>query len=163
MMAWIDRVWRQSRNSATHLFNIASKVDDRHCGGVMMKTRLLLTGSLVACLVTVSVPAFAHHAWHGYDMANLTTVKGSVTQFDWSNPHVWISLEAKDDKANIEKWSAGGPSPSRMANTGWDKDTLKPGDQITAIGHRISDGTNNLRLVKVVLSDGRELICYGGR
>ena len=91
----------------------------------MMKTRLLLTGSLVACLVTVSVPAFAHHAWHGYDMANLTTVKGSVTQFDWSNPHVWISLEAKDDKANIEKWSAGGPSPSRMANTGWDKDTLK--------------------------------------
>jgi hypothetical protein len=50
-----------------------------------------------------------------------------------------------------------------MANTGWDKDTLKPGDQITVIGHRISDGTNNLRLVKVALSDGRELICYGGR
>jgi hypothetical protein len=50
-----------------------------------------------------------------------------------------------------------------MAGTGWDKETLKPGDQITAIGHRISDGTNNLRLVKVVLSDGRELICYGGR
>jgi hypothetical protein len=50
-----------------------------------------------------------------------------------------------------------------MANTGWDKDTLKPGDQITVIGHRINDGTNYLRLVKVGLSDGRELICYGGR
>jgi hypothetical protein len=96
-------------------------------------------------------------------MANTTTVKGTVTQFDWSNPHVWISFEARDDKGNIEKWAAGGPSPSRMAGTGWDKSTLKPGDQITAVGHRISDGSNSLRLEKVVLPDGRELICYGGR
>ena len=128
-----------------------------------MKTRLLRIGSLVVCLLGVSGPAFAHHAWHGYDMANMTTVKGTVTQFDWGNPHVWISLEVKDDKGSIEKWNAGGPSPSRMAGTGWDKGTLKPGDQITAIGHRIGDGTYSLRLVKVVLSDGRELICYGGR
>jgi hypothetical protein len=128
-----------------------------------MRIRLFALVSLFAGLLAISGPALAHHAWHGYDMANLTTVKGTVTQFDWANPHVWIYLEVKDEKADVEKWNAGGPSPSRMANTGWDKDTLKPGDQITAIGHRISDGTNNLRLVKVVLSDGRELICYGGR
>jgi hypothetical protein len=128
-----------------------------------MRIRLLALGSLVAGLLAVSGPAFAHHAWHGYDMENLTTLKGTVTQFDWSNPHVWISLDVSDDKANIEKWNAGGPSPSRMANTGWDKDTLKPGDQITAVGHRIKDGTYSLRLVKVVLPDGRELVCYGGR
>jgi hypothetical protein len=114
-------------------------------------------------LLAISGPAFAHHVWTGYDMVNLTTVKGTVTKFDWGNPHVWMNLEVKDDKGNIEKWAAGGPSPSRMANTGWDKDTLKPGDQITAIGHRISDGTNSLRLEKVVLSSGRELICYGAR
>ena len=128
-----------------------------------MRIRLFALVSLFAGLLAISRPALAHHAWHGYDMANLTTVKGTVTQFDWANPHVWIYLEVKDEKADVEKWNAGGPSPSRMANTGWDKDTLKPGDLITAIGHRISDGTNNLRLVKVVLPDGRELICYGGR
>ena len=128
-----------------------------------MNARLLLIGSLVTCLLTVARPAFAHHAWHGYDMENITSMKGTVTQFDWSNPHVWISLETMDDKGVIEKWSAGGPSPSRMANTGWDKETLKTGDQIPAVGHRIKDGTHNLRLVKVGLSDGRELICYGGR
>ena len=128
-----------------------------------MRTRLLAIGSLVVGLLAVSGPAFAHHAWHGYDMDNLITLKGTVTQFDWGNPHVWISLDVKDDKSNIEKWNAGGPSPSRMANTGWDKDSLKPGDQITVVGHRIKDGTYNLRLVKVVLPDGRELICYGGR
>jgi hypothetical protein len=128
-----------------------------------MKTRTLLIGSLFACFLAVSGPAFAHHAWHGYDMENLSSVKGTVTKFDWGNPHVWISFELTDDKGNVEKWCAGGPSPSRMAGTGWDKDTLKPGDQITAVGHRISDGTYSLRLVKVILSDGRELICYGGR
>jgi Family of unknown function (DUF6152) len=148
---------------ATHLFKAASKVHDMRRGGAVMKTRLLWIGSLAVFLMTVSLPAFAHHAWHGYDMANLTTVKGTVTQFDWGNPHVWINLEVTGDKGNIEKWAAGGPSPSRMAGTGWDKETLKPGDQITAVGHRIADGTYSLRLVKVVLADGRELICYGGR
>jgi Family of unknown function (DUF6152) len=128
-----------------------------------MKTRLLWIGCLAACLLAASAPAFAHHAWHGYDMANVTTVKGTVTQFDWGNPHVWINLEVAGDKGSIEKWAAGGPSPSRMAGTGWDKETLKPGDQITAVGHRIMDGTYSLRLVKVVLADGRELQCYGGR
>jgi uncharacterized protein DUF6152 len=128
-----------------------------------MQTRLLWIASLVVCLLTVSGPASAHHAWHGYDMNTVTSVRGTVTQFDWSNPHVWISFAVTDDKGITEKWSAGGPSPSRMANTGWDKNTIKPGDQITAVGHRISDGTYSLRLVKVVLSDGRELICYGGR
>ena len=128
-----------------------------------MRIKSLALSSLVAGLLAISSPAFAHHAWHGYDMSNLTTVQGTVTQFDWANPHVWITLEVKDDKSNVEKWNAGGPSPSRMANTGWDKETLKPGDQITAVGHRISDGTYYLRLVKVVKPDGRELICYGGR
>ncbi len=128
-----------------------------------MRPRRLWIAFLTAFILAVSGPAFAHHAWHGYDMENLTTVKGTVTQFDWANPHVWISLEMADEKGVVEKWNAGGPSPSRMAGTGWDKDTLKPGNQITAVGHRISDGTYYLRLVKVVLADGRELICYGGR
>jgi hypothetical protein len=128
-----------------------------------MNTRRLYIATLIVSLLAGSGPAFAHHAWHGYDMQTITTVKGTVTQFDWSNPHVWIGFEARDDKSNIEKWSAGGPSPSRMAGTGWDKGTLKPGDQITAVGHRISDGTYSLRLEKVVLSNGRELVCYGGR
>jgi hypothetical protein len=162
MLIRFDQVWRQSRNSATHLFKIASKVNDEHRRVLIMKTRLLEIGFLFASLLTVSVPAFAHHAWHGYDMANLTTVRGTVTRFDWGNPHVWMYFDATDDKGNVEKWAAGGPSPSRMAGTGWDKETLKPGDQITAVGHKITDGTNTMRLVKVVLSNGRELICYGG-
>ena len=126
-----------------------------------MRTRLLAVAAFAVCLLAVAAPAFAHHAWSGYDMKNMTTLKGTVTGFDFGNPHVWMNLDVKNDKGDIEKWSAGGPSPSRMANAGWTKDTLQPGDQITVVGNRISDGTYKLRLSKVVLASGRELMCYG--
>ncbi len=141
----------------------ASKIYKLYLGGVAVRTKLLALGGLIAGLLAVAGPVFAHHAWHGYDSRDLTTVKGTVTLFDWGNPHVWISFDVKNDKGDVEKWSAGGPSPNRMANTGWDKETLKPGDQITAIGNRNNDGSYQMRLAKVVLQDGRELLCYGKR
>ena len=117
----------------------------------------------VAALATLAIalPVFAHHAWHGYDMREMSTVNGTVTEFDWENPHVWMSFDVPDGKGGVQKWRAGGPSPSRMAGNGWDKDTLKPGDHITAVGNRISDGTYFLRLSKVVLANGKQLLCYG--
>jgi len=68
-----------------------------------------------------------------------------------------------DVQANgkIEKWNVGGPSTTRMAGNGWDKDTLKKGDVITAIGYRFSDGQNILRLQKVVMANGKEMFLYG--
>jgi hypothetical protein len=91
------------------------------------------------------------------------TLKGTVTGFDWSNPHVQILLDAKDDNGEVEKWTAGGPSTARMAGSGWNKNTLKPGDVITAVGHRATDGSNLLRVQKVVLSNGQELTGYGNQ
>ena len=128
-----------------------------------MKTsrKLLPLAILATAVFGICAPSFAHHAWRGYDMNNTISVKGTITNFDWSNPHVWMDLDVKDEKGNTVKWSAGGPSPSRMANNGWDKMTLKPGDQITAVGNRINDGTFKIRLQKVVLSNGKELACYG--
>ena len=129
-----------------------------------MKKRALLVGFLFSCLLlTAAGPAFAHHSWSGYDSSNLTTVKGIVTQFEWGNPHIWINFEVHNDNGAIENWTAGGPSPNRLSNTGWDKSTLKPGDQITFVGYRIKDGTYSMKLQKIVLPDGRELSCYRGR
>lgn len=128
-----------------------------------MRGKRFALALILAGLLAAAGPAFAHHSWSGLDHANLTTVKGTVTSFDWGNPHVWIYLDVKDDKGNVQKWSAGGPSPSRMANTGWDKETLKPGDTIEITGNRNLDGTYVMRLTKVTLADGRELICYGRR
>jgi len=128
-----------------------------------MKIKFAALSGLIAALLLACGPVFAHHAWGNYDMSNTTTVKGTVVSFDFGNPHVWIGFEAKDEKGNLERWDAGGPSPNRMEGTGWSQSTLKPGDQITAVGNRIKDGSRKLRLAKVILSDGKELLCYGTR
>ena len=88
-------------------------------------------------------------------------MNGTVTGYNWSNPHVMIGLDVKEDNGRIENWNVGAPSLTRMAGNGWDSNTLKAGDVITAIGYRFSDGSNVLRLQKVVMSDGKELFLYG--
>jgi hypothetical protein len=129
-----------------------------------MKMRRFLSGAIFFLLLfTCSHPASAHHSWSGYDMSHTTAVKGTVTQFQWGNPHMWINFEVQDDKGAVQNWSAGGPSPNRLSNSGWSNATLKPGDQITFVGYRIKDGTYSMKLDKIILPDGRELSCSRGR
>ena len=88
-------------------------------------------------------------------------MKGTVTGYNWTNPHVMMGLEVRDASGKIQKWNVGGPSTTRMAGNGWDRNTLKMGDVITAIGYRFSDGQNILRLQKVVMANGKEMFLYG--
>jgi hypothetical protein len=74
-----------------------------------------------------------------------------------------IDLDVKEDNGKVEKWDVGGPSTARMAGNGWDRNTLKAGDVIAAIGYRFADGSNILRLQKIVMSNGKELLLYGGQ
>lgn len=119
---------------------------------------------LVLCLAIsltalfVSAPVLAHHGETNYDTDTLVTVKATVTNFQFINPHVQISLDAKNDKGEVEKWICEARSPAMLVRNGdWDKNTLKPGDVITAIGFRSKNGANVLRLKKIVLADGKEL------
>jgi hypothetical protein len=128
--------------------------------GVIARLQILALG-FVGILAAAS-PLFAHHAWP-VDTSREVTVKGTVTGYNWSNPHVMIGLDVADASGNVEKWNVGGPSLNRMIGNGWDKNTLKTGDVITAIGHRFIDGSNILRLQKVVMANGKEFFLYGGR
>jgi len=106
----------------------------------------------------VSAPIAAHHGETNYDTDKLVSVKATVTSFLFINPHVQIFLDAKSDKGEIEKWTCEARSPAMLVRNGdWDKNTLKPGDVITAIGFRAKNGTPILRLKKIVLADGKEL------
>ena len=125
-----------------------------------MKTPAII--ALAAAAVLGAVPSFAHHAWP-VDRSKEVTVKGTVTSFNWANPHVMIDLEVKNDNGKVEKWSVGGPSTDRMANNGWDKSTLKPGDVITGFGYRYTDGQNVVQLQKIVMANGKEMFLYGRR
>jgi hypothetical protein len=122
-----------------------------------MKKRRFALFAALAALFAVSGPLLAHHGAMAYDVTKLTTVKGTVTDFKFINPHVMISVDAKDDKGKIETWLAEANSPNVLSRHGWNRDMIKPGDQITVIGNRAKNGSNTLRLQKVVLSDGQEL------
>jgi hypothetical protein len=116
--------------------------------------------TLVVGLLCVPAVLSAHHTWP-VNSSKLVTVKGTVTEISWANPHPMISLDVRGDDGAIEKWSVGGPALNRMEANGWTKTTLKLGDVITGIGYQFADGSKVLRLEKVVLADGRELFVYG--
>jgi hypothetical protein len=90
-------------------------------------------------------------------MTHTTTVKGTVTGYEWTNPHAYIYLDVTDDKGNIEKWTTELPALGILTRDGWRRDTLKPGDQITAVGNRAKDGRMFVRLEKIVFANGQEL------
>jgi Family of unknown function (DUF6152) len=122
----------------------------------MKKFALLF--AIISSFLFASSPILAHHGETNYDTEKLVTVKATVTKFEFINPHTQITLEAKNDKGEAETWVCEARSPAMLVrNGGWDKTTLKPGDVITAIGFRAKNGTNILRLKKIVLSNGKEL------
>ena len=125
----------------------------------MAKT-LFVPTIVILALVSTVVPVSAHHSWP-VDMSKLVTVKGTVTEFMWENPHPMITLEVRAKDGGTEKWLVGGPAINRMEANGWTKATVKPGDMITGIGYQFADGQKIVRLEKAILADGKELRVYG--
>lgn len=115
---------------------------------------------VILALVSGAVPLSAHHSWP-VSNAQLVTVKGTVMEFAWENPHPMITLEVRSDEGTSEKWLVGGPAIKRMESNGWTRTTVKPGDTITGIGYQFANGQKIVRLERVVLADGRELRVYG--
>ena len=124
-----------------------------------MKIKLLIL-ALGFAIVAAAAPLLAHHSWP-VDTGREVTVKGTVTGYNWTNPHVMIGLNVETANGKMEKWDVGGPSTTRMSGNGWNSSTLKPGDVITAMGYRFADGQNILRLQKIVMSNGKEMFLYG--
>ena len=106
------------------------------------------------------MPLSAHHSWP-ISRDKLVTVKGTVTEFKWANPHPMMTLEVQTNDGRTETWQIGGPAINRMEANGWTRTTVKPGDTITGIGYQFADGEKILRLERVVLADGKQLYLYG--
>jgi DNA/RNA endonuclease YhcR with UshA esterase domain len=120
--------------------------------------KLALFLATIFCVVFISAPLLAHHGEANYDTEKTVSVKGTVEQFEFVNPHVQITLDVKNDKGEIEKWIGEARSPAMLSRYGgWDKNTIKVGEVITFYGHRTRNGTPFMRLQKIVLPDGKEL------
>ena len=121
---------------------------------------MLFRSAVVAGLLILQGALWAHHAWP-VSMDKLVTVKGTVVEFNWSNPHPMIALDVPVAGGRTERWSVGGPALNRMQANGWSSSTLKAGDVITGIGYQFSDGQKVIRLERVILANGTEMKVYG--
>jgi Family of unknown function (DUF6152) len=121
---------------------------------------LCIPAFIVLALISAVTPLAAHHSWP-VSFDHLVTVKGTVTEFVWANPHPMMTLEVQTGDGRTEKWQAGGPAINRLESNGWTKTTVKVGDTITGIGYQYSDGQKIVRLERVVLANGKQLLLYG--
>jgi Family of unknown function (DUF6152) len=95
----------------------------------MIKTLRAITFA-IAGLITVSIPVLAHHGGAAYETDKSVIVKGTVTEYIWSNPHVFVKVDVKDDKGGMVHWIVEAQNPVSMMQIGWSKNTFKPGDEV---------------------------------
>jgi Family of unknown function (DUF6152) len=126
-----------------------------------MKTWVLAALAMAIPLTLLTAPLSAHHGSSVYD-TKLTTYKGTVTDFQFMNPHseVWFDVAGSDGK--VEKWTGEAPSLTTMSRLGWTKTIFKPGDQVTFTGNVAKSGAKIMRLRKVVFPNGKEMMIDRG-
>jgi len=95
---------------------------------------------LAAGLLIIGGTAFAHHGVAGYDNSKTVTLDGTVTKYNWINPHVFVYVDAKDEKGKVENWIIELAAPLMMQRFGWTKDSIKVGDHLVADVHPAKSG-----------------------
>jgi hypothetical protein len=112
----------------------------------------------VAGLLLVSVPLLAHHGAAALDTGKEITLKGSVTDWIWSNPHCFLKFDAKDDTGTVRNWAVETQNPTTMTQRGWSRTSFKFGDDVTVIIEPVKNGQPIGRILSVILPNGQKLI-----
>lgn len=105
----------------------------------------------------VAMPAFAHHSFSMFDREKSVTLSGTVKEYEWTNPHVWIHLLVPDEKGTPREWGFEMQAIAQDTAGGWRSDSVKPGDKVSIEFHPLKDGTRGGQLVSATLADGRHL------
>ena len=112
---------------------------------------LLLAGAMI---VLHHHPVGAHHSFAMFDSVNKTTITGTVTRFEWTNPHVLIEMDVPGQAGAITHWSVELGSPSILQRSGWKFSDIKAGQKVTAIINPLRDGRPGGMLYRLTLADG---------
>ncbi|MGO9590038.1 MAG: DUF6152 family protein [Candidatus Acidiferrales bacterium] len=100
----------------------------------------IVTAVAMAAMLAAG-PALAHHSFAMFDQAKKVTLQGTVKDFRWNNPHVFIQVLVKNDAGGEEEWSIEMTSPEHLARVGWRPGTLKAGDKVILVIHPMRDGS----------------------
>ena len=122
-----------------------------------MRNKLTTLFLVAVGFLAVSVPVFAHHGNAAFDTGSNVTVKGTVTEWYWANPHCFLKFDVPDDKGSVVHWVAETNNPADMINRGWTKQSLKPGEEVTVTMQVVKGGHPIGRVQQIVLTNGRIL------
>jgi len=122
-----------------------------------MKGKVIALGVLL-----LAVPLLAHHGGTSlYDTSKEITADATVTEFQWTNPHVQIGLDAKDNNGKVKHWLLEASSPPVLVNRGWNRKSVQVGDMIKVTFNPAKSGSSVGRLLKLVRADGKEFGSVG--
>jgi hypothetical protein len=125
--------------------------------GCTMKRKIIFSLLIAVTSLAASYPTLAHHGTAAYDTSKTVTVKATMTDFRFINPHVQLFFDVRNDKGDVDKWQAELTAPNKLTRAGWDKHTLKPGDPITATGYVSKNDPHTMWINKLIGPDGEAL------
>jgi len=121
--------------------------------------------AVILCSAAVSTlfagPMFAHHGGAAYE-SSPSTMKGTVVEFEFVNPHCQLFVNVPDENGSLVKWDGEFTNPGTLHRRGWTKEMFKPGDQITLIGNKAKSGAKVMRVLKLEMADGKVITALGG-
>jgi hypothetical protein len=109
-------------------------------------------------VLLVSVPLLAHHGAAALDTGKEITLKGTVTEWIWSNPHCFLQFDAKDDSGTVRNWAVETQNPTAMTQRGFSRTLFKAGDEVTVVIEPVKNGQPIGRLLTVLLANGQKLV-----
>jgi Family of unknown function (DUF6152) len=114
---------------------------------------------LLAVASVIAAPLLAHHSFASdYDASKPITLRGTVTKFEWMNPHAHLYLDVKGDSGGVTSWEFELGSPNTLMRSGWTRNSLKNGDEIIVKGCRSKDFANQGNATSILSSDGKIIL-----
>jgi uncharacterized protein DUF6152 len=123
-----------------------------------VRNMIVAVSIAVLSVPLVSISLVAHHGAAALDTGKEITLKGTVTEWIWSNPHCFLQFDAKDDSGTVRNWAVETQNPTTMTQRGFSRTLFKAGDEVTATLEPVKNGQPIGRLLTVVLANGQKLV-----
>ena len=111
----------------------------------------------VAALALSASAAYAHHSFAMFDNTKEQTLEGTIKDFQWTNPHIWIQVNVAGPDGKMTEWSIEGGSPNLVGRQGWKRNSFKSGDKVSITIHPLRNGDPGGSFVSAAFPDGRKL------